>query len=178
KIDISALEKLDPAEKKEQSLGVAGTVTFAPLVIPSGWEGDKAWVGFKRKKMTYSLDTANKTAVVSDELLNFVKAKKEGDKSDPIQFDFPGDVSVRVEQFSEGGDKFKPKNTKVTVVNHKTGKETTVLDKGPEQAMYLPSPNGQYLALCLGNVLPGPGNPPLILVINNQGEVVSKVTVE
>jgi hypothetical protein len=54
------------------------------------------------------------------------------------------------------------------------GGEETLLDKGPGMAIFLPSPDGNYLALCLTGI--GPGQEDLILVINNQGELVSKLS--
>ena len=167
KIDVEAIGKVfkDNSPDKNPVSGVA----VAALLLPSWWDGTSAWVGFKRDKMTYNIDTVKNRVDFTESLEALVKSKKQIFQDMPVSFDFAGDVSVKVSQFKDGQRSF----SKVALVNHKTKKETMLLDKGPQMSLFLPSPDGNYLSLCLTDFQPGEED--LILVISQKGEVVSKL---
>jgi hypothetical protein len=167
KIDADAFVAIIPKDKSPGS--PIATTMLAALLLPSGWDGDAAWVGFKRDKATYAVDTAKKKIEFTEGFKALMPSDQKNDPP-PIRFDFGGDITVKTVQIKEQQATFN----KVVAVNNKTKKEETLLDKGPGMAIFLPSPDGNYLALCLTGI--GPGQEDLILVINNQGELVSKLS--
>jgi hypothetical protein len=102
-------------------------------------------------------------------------------------FDFAGDISIRLDTIEEkkpaqegakkAADKDEePLNTfdRVVVVNHKTGKEKTLLSKIPSLPLFIPAPDGNYVLLCSGSLM-GP-NWPNITVIDKQGELIAQIS--
>jgi Tol biopolymer transport system component len=177
KIDADSLTSVIPKDEKSGMDALSSTFIVS-LVFPSWWDGNAAWVGFKRDKITYAIDTAKKKIDISDAFAAAVKAKKKLGEEVPIKFDFAGDVSVHLVQFKDDMPDKKMTRTfnRVIVVNHKTGKEQTLEAKVAELGVFLPSPDGNYLALCLTSF--GLGDDSLILVINSKGKLVSKLTFE
>ena len=175
KIDATPLTALLPPDKSQVDMEPVAATFISSLLLPSGWDQSGAWAGFKREKITYSIDTVKKTIAVSEGFAALSKAKKGLEDQEPARFDFAGDITVRVTQFNvtDPKTKFKTTHNKVTIVNDKTKKETTLLDKAPAQAIFLPSPDGRYLALCLSALFGQDED--LILVINNKGELVSQL---
>lgn len=170
-IDVEPLTKLLPPAKLDQSEAM-GSFFMVPLLFPSWWDGPSAVAGFKRAKATYGIDTVKKTVVVSDAMAELIK-KKLGDDQ-PIDFDLGGDLTIRVTKLP-GGRKGEPRLAKIAVVNRATKKETVLVEKEPENCLFLPSPDGQYVALCL---TAGPLGQPdsMTLVVNNKGQEVARLT--
>jgi Tol biopolymer transport system component len=175
KIDGTPLTKLLPADKSKIEMEAIAATFISSLLLPSWWEDRSAWVGFKRDRITYAIDTVKKTIEVSDGFAAMTKAKKGVGEEEPLRFDFAGDIMVRLSQFSVDDPVKQIKKTynKVVIVNDKTKKEETLLDKAPAQGVFLPSPDGQYLALCLSGILGD--DDAVILVINSKGELTSRI---
>jgi hypothetical protein len=100
KIDGAPLTKLLPADKSKIEMEAISATFISSLLLPSWWEDRSAWVGFKRDKITYAIDTVKKTIEVSDGFAAMTKAKKGVGEEEPLRFDFVGDISVRLCQFS------------------------------------------------------------------------------
>jgi hypothetical protein len=178
KIDAEAFVAAMPKDKSPGNSPIASTA-IAALMLPSWWDGQAAWVGFKRDKATYAIDTVKKKVEFTEAFAALVKANKNVGDNMPIAFDFAGDITVKTVQFKadiepQAQIKGQASFNKVIVVNNKTKKETTLLAKGPGMALFLPSPDGNYLALCLTGF--GLGETDQILVISNQGELLSTLT--
>jgi hypothetical protein len=180
KIDADAFAALIPKDKSPGS--AIATTVLAALMLPSGWDGNTAWVGFKRDKATYAINTDKKKIEFTEAFAALMKSDKK-DGTPPLHFDFAGDITVKTIQFKAPIPPQADPNVKITgemsynkvvIFNNKTKKEEMLLDKGPGMAIFLPSPDGNYLALCLTSI--GPGQEDLILVINNKGELVSKLS--
>jgi hypothetical protein len=174
KIDADAFVAVMPNDNNPGNSPLGG-LGLAGLMMPSWWDGTAAWAGFKRDKATYSVDTAKKKIDFTEGLAAMAKAKKKVGEEVPMRFDFPGDISITVTQFKEMPPGMRSFN-KVVVVNHKTKQEVTLLDKGPQITMFLPSPDGNYLNLSLSDFQPGEED--LILVINQKGELVTKLGID
>jgi dipeptidyl aminopeptidase/acylaminoacyl peptidase len=171
-IDVEPLVKLVPKGKLEQSEAM-GSFFIVPLVFPSWWDGPSAVAGFKRAKATYAIDTVKKTVVVSEAMAELIKQKKGDDE--PLEFDLGGDLTIRVTKLP-GENKGKgARNARIAVVNRATKKETVLVEKGPENCLFLPSPNGQYVALCITSGPIGQTDS-LTIVVNNKGEEVARLT--
>jgi hypothetical protein len=168
KIDADAFVALLPKDKSPGS--PIGMSMLASMLLPSWWDGRAAWVGSKRDKTTFAIDTARKKIDFTDALAASMKADKKDGM--PMRFDFAGDITVQAVQIHEMNMAFR----KIIAVNNKSKKEETLLAKGPDITLFLPSPDGTYLGLCLTSV--GPGMDDQILVINNKGELVSKLNFE
>ncbi len=181
KIDTTVMEKLPYANKNEPNPAenISGLAIF-PLLIPSWWEGKVAYAGMKRDKKTYQIDVAKKMISVSDGFAALVAGEKKPGQNPPLSFDFASDISVKLTQFEDKtpDGKGKQSYTKVVVIDYKTGKEDTLMAKAPEATMFVPSPNGNFLALGLGSALGGGTEPAYVLVINNKGVLHSKITVD
>jgi hypothetical protein len=173
-LDTAALRSLEKKDDKgKETIGLVGMLMLLPIVFPSGWDGNTAWIGTKRNQMTYQLDTINKTTVVSDALKKQVQDDKKGNQ-ELIQHDFAGDVSVRLVQFVEDmPGKGKKTFYRVVAFNYQTKKETVLFPKiSDESVSGQMSPNGQYLSLSFEAAdLPTE----MIAVINQKGELVSKI---
>jgi hypothetical protein len=102
--------------------------------------------------------------------------KKGDDDRDLNQYDFPGDVSVRLVRFSEPDPK-NPKNqlryNRVVAVNHKTAKEQVLVPKVGESAFGTMSPNKQYLAISFYTL--NRGGDSRLVVINDNGELIANL---
>jgi WD40-like Beta Propeller Repeat len=169
KIDADAFAAGLPKEKGVGS--PMGMTMLASMLLPSWWDGNAARIGFKREKTTFAIDTAKKKIDFTDAMAAMMKADKK-DAPPPVRFDFAGDITVQAVQFKEMNTTFR----KIIAVNNKTKKEETLLAKGPDITLFVPSPDGNYLALCLTSI--GPGLEDQILVINNKGELVAKLSFE
>jgi hypothetical protein len=176
RIDVTPLTSLlSPDKKQLMDMEPVAALFITSMLLPSWWDQNQAWAGFKREKITYSIDTVKKTIAVSDSFAALTKAKKGLEDQEPGRFDFAGDITVRVTQFNvtDPKSKFKMTYNKVTAVNNQTKKETTLLDKAPAQAMFLPSPDGRYLSLCLSSLFGAEDD--IVLVINSKGELVTQL---
>jgi hypothetical protein len=78
----------------------------------------------------------------------------------------------------KGTAKGKQTYHKILSVNNKTGKEEILSAKAPGIQIFVPSPNGNYLALCLEDEMGTGTEPPQILVINNKGELHAKIMMD
>jgi len=175
-IDADALVALAPKDKTPGS-PLLFTVVSA-LTWPSWWDGDAALVGYKRDKATYAIDTVKKKIDFTAAFAAQAKVDKK-DVQAPIHFDFAGDITIQAIQFRESPK--GPTLRKIIAVNNTTKKEDILLAKGPDMTLFLPSPDGNYLALCLTSFGPSPelnGGDDRILVINNKGELVSNLSFE
>jgi hypothetical protein len=180
KIDADAFVGVMPKDSNPANTPLA-TTGLAALILPSWWDGTSAWVGFKRDKATYAIDTVKKKVDFTEAFAALVKVDKNVGDNMPIAFDFAGDITVKTVRFKgeiQGQPQIKGQATfnKVIVVNNKTKKEATLLAKGPGMALFLPSPDGNYLALCMTGF--GLGIDDQILVINNKGELHSTLSLE
>jgi hypothetical protein len=178
KIDTGLIEALAPKDNKETNNAEAVTgLAIIPLLVPSWWQGNIAMAGLKRDKKTYSIDTGKKAILVSDGFAALVKADKQPGQNEPVQFDFANDISIKVTQFQDVSPDGKGNVSycKVVAIDQKSGKDNILVAKGPAPAMFLPSPNGQYIALGLGSGLDLELAPPQLLVINTKGELHSKI---
>jgi len=97
-----------------------------------------------------------------------------------LNFDFAGDFRSCGPVYGEGrrdqtGQGIPPKlSSSIT----RPRKKKSSWRMGPGNALFVASPNGQYLSLSLGDAF-GPGTEtPLILVISNKGQLHSKIAVE
>jgi hypothetical protein len=148
-----------------------------PLYAPTWWDGDKAFAGFKNAKATYVIDTGKNKIEFTDTFAAMAKKKENSTLPilfSPARFDFPGEVSVQVGRSEAAPGGYM---SKVTVINNKTKKEDVILEQGPETSLFIPSPNGNYLALSLSSFDYGLNQKEdIILVINSKGEVVSKLS--
>jgi hypothetical protein len=182
-IDTQALQALEKKkDNKEQGPKLVSTLWYMPLILPSWWDGSVAHAGLKRDKLTYAIDTLQKTIPVSAGLKALAATDK---KIGSLHYDFAGPVSVKVVPFPEDKSvdpKGKRKFIKVVVVNHQTGTEQILFDKMPGDyfggSFGLMSPNGQYLYLCLFLVSAQQTVPTTMAVINQQGKLVSKIEIE
>jgi hypothetical protein len=170
---LAALENKD--DKAKSALDAVSTTMLLPLLLPSWWEGNSAYAGFKRDKVTYHIDTTQKTTVVSEDLAKFAKAEKKDEKHS-IRYDFAGDISVHLVQTGDPPPKPGMSSVRVKVVDHQTGKEQELLPK-LESSNYvgLLSPDGKRLALCYGEFGNVPDRSNTILVISNKGKLVTKI---
>src|SRR6185369_13831091 len=80
------IAKLGGAPKKDQPFNMS-------IMLPSGWDGNTAWVGFQRDKLTWQVDTVKKAVTISDKFAAMLAADQKGK---PLSYDFPGDISVHV----------------------------------------------------------------------------------
>jgi hypothetical protein len=173
-IDTKQFETIVPRDAPDGMF--VESFRLMPLLVHSWWEGNAAFVGSKRAKRTYHIDTVKKTVVLSNALKNVKEADARmlQGEDQRVHLDFAGDVSLHLVRFSEkpGSDDNRSKEySRVLVVNHKTGKEHTLLPKVPKDISVVPSPNSQYLAINFHDQ----GGPSLLVVINHQGELVSKI---
>jgi hypothetical protein len=170
---LAVFEKKD--DKAKSAVDAVTTTVLLPLLLPSWWEGNSAYAGFKRDKVTYHIDTAQKTTVVSEDLAKFAKAEKKDEKLS-IRYDFAGDVSVHLVPTGDPAPKPGMSSVRVVAVNHQTKKEKELLPK-VESTNYagLLSPDGKHLALCYGEFSTMPGRSSTIAVIGSKGELVTKI---
>jgi hypothetical protein len=172
KIESNAFVAILP--KDDAGNNPIAAVFLSPLLTQSWWDGNKAVAGFKNAKQTYSVDTSKNKIDYTEAFAELVKKQGETKQSLATRFDFPGDFSVEVMQTKgEGG---KPATSKVTLVNNKTKKAETLIDRGPETATFLPSPDGKLVAICMAGPFPGPDQEEWVLVISSKGEVVAKMS--
>jgi dipeptidyl aminopeptidase/acylaminoacyl peptidase len=176
KIDIAAFETAVKDIKGD--LGPTDLYVF-PLLFPSWWEGNAALAGPKRDKLSYKIDTAKKVLSISEGFAALLKTEKGGAVT-PLWFDFASGISVKLDPFEDVSKDGKGKQSyhKVLSVNNKTGKEETLAAKVPGMQIFVPSPNGNYLALGLDVEFGGSTEPAQILVINNKGELHAKILLE
>jgi hypothetical protein len=96
KIDIASLETA--VKDKKGDLGTKELALFS-LVLPSWWEGNTAFAGRQRDKLTYKIDTAKKMLSLSEGFATLLKSDKTPGNVIPISFDFASGVSVKLEPF-------------------------------------------------------------------------------
>ncbi len=192
--DVNAPQKpaADAGKNKDQESNnyLAAGYGLASLLLPSGWDGDVAWWGFTRKKVTAQLDTVKKIVRIPDAFkdLDLFSGKSNllPGKAAPaitaadLAFDFGGDVSIRIEINDDEGAIAKAKSNslgskRIVAVNHKTKKEAVLLPKVAFESMFIPSPDGKYVILCGGAMLGG-GETPVIAVIDRDGKLISKIS--
>ncbi|HYV39112.1 MAG TPA: hypothetical protein VE988_25725 [Gemmataceae bacterium] len=177
RIDTTPFDKTLEAAAQGKKKDDAGGPFAMSIMFPSGWDGNTAWVGFRREKLTWQVDTVKDTASISDKLAAMLIADKKGE---PLRYDFPGDISVHVTGFEEAlpDNKGAKAFNKVVIVNHKTGKEEVVMAKAPGAALFVPSPDGNFVNIGLGDVRSPEPAPMHLLVISKQGTVHSKLVVD
>jgi hypothetical protein len=173
-IDFTNLEALMPKTKRHPAEEAGRALILAPMLLVTGWEENRAFVGSKRHQL-YSIDTGKRTIAVFEPFEALLKGKKV-DKGDivegfllaaPITFDFPGDGSIRVVRVS------KANTMKVIKVDGKTGKEETLLEEPDDKFFMLPaSPDGNFMSMWIDVT---DANPAHILLLTSKG-VHSKVT--
>jgi hypothetical protein len=169
-LDSNSVGFVDWTGKRQ---AIAGHFEFIwAMHAQSWWEGNVAVGGFKNAKKTYSVDTVKHKIEFPDSL---AESFKHG-KSPTPRYDFPGDLSVVLTLGEPAGGFIGPgpRPCKVAIVNNKTNKEETILEKGPESCLFLPSPDGNYVTVCLSDPLTMDPNG-WILVISAEGEVVAKM---
>jgi hypothetical protein len=174
KIDITALETA--VKDKKGDLGTKELALFS-LVLPSWWDGNAALAGPNRDTLTYKIDTASKVLSLSEGFAALLKSDNTAGNVIPLRFDFASGFSVKLEPFEEVSKDGKSEQTqhKILSVNNKTGKEVTLAAKAPGLQIFVPSPDGNYLALGLENEFGGSTEPAQILVINSKGELLAKI---
>src|SRR5262249_10621128 len=131
--------------------------------------------------MIWQIDTIKKTVTISDKLAALLANKKEPFKNEPIRYEFPGDISIQVQQIKEQLPDKKAglqDLTRVSILNHKTGKEQLLADKMPGSFNFSPSPDGNFVNVSVGDALGMSNEPLLILVVSSKGELHSKITID
>jgi WD40-like Beta Propeller Repeat len=177
KINTGAFETA-VKDKKGDNWGIK-ELAVCSLLWPSWWEGNAALAGPKRDKVTYKIDTAKKVVSLSEGFATLLQSDKTGSVI-PIWFDFASGISVKLDPFQDITKDGKGRQSyhKVLSVNNKTGKEETLAAWVPGLQIFVPSPNGDYLALGLDFEFGVSTEPSQILVIDNKGALHSKIVLE
>jgi hypothetical protein len=111
-------------------------------------------------------------------------AKKNADGrvyEEPITFDLGEGIYVRLMKAEPGaGQKEVEPSDRLEVANSKTAKTETLLEMKMPVCIFLPSPDGNYLAICTGSKMGGglPIDNRVILLVNKKGELVAKIAID